>query len=141
MPIVITITVWWHSELFPTIMMYISMHLCLVLAAGNDFSSAKELKAEIRSVYAERDRLEGLVKKLQALSTGSGLDLTRMKEQHNHIKLELQERAAQYGEQHCHSTHSIHENPDLEDSLAQGGAISSYVSAENILSKFGRFHY
>ncbi|XP_039504847.1 disrupted in schizophrenia 1 protein [Pimephales promelas] len=64
--------------------------------SGNDFSSAKELKAEIRSVYAERDRLEGLVKKLQALSTGSGLDLTRMKEQHNHIKLELQERAAQY---------------------------------------------
>ncbi|CAM4728021.1 unnamed protein product [Leuciscus chuanchicus] len=64
--------------------------------SGNDFSSAKELKAEIRSVYGERDRLEALVKKLQALSTGSGLDLTRMKEQHNHIKLELQEREAQY---------------------------------------------
>ncbi|KAK7139721.1 hypothetical protein R3I94_012390 [Phoxinus phoxinus] len=64
--------------------------------SGNDFSSAKELKAEIRSVYGERDRLEGLVKKLQALSTGSGLDLTRMKEQHSHIKLELQEREAQY---------------------------------------------
>ncbi|XP_056088661.1 disrupted in schizophrenia 1 protein isoform X2 [Rhinichthys klamathensis goyatoka] len=62
--------------------------------SGNDFSSAKQLKAEIRSVYGERDRLEGLVKKLQALSTG--LDLTCMKEQHNHIKLELQERAAQY---------------------------------------------
>ncbi|XP_077073491.1 disrupted in schizophrenia 1 protein isoform X2 [Siphateles boraxobius] len=64
--------------------------------SGNDFSSAKELKAEIRSVYGERDRLEGLVKKLQTLSTGSGLDLTRMKEQHNHIKLELQDREAQY---------------------------------------------
>ncbi|XDV49811.1 hypothetical protein PO909_018991, partial [Leuciscus waleckii] len=74
--------------------------------SGNDFSSAKELKAEIRSVYGERDRLEALVKKLQALSTGSGLDLTRMKEQHNHIKLELQEREAQYGEQHSHTHHS-----------------------------------
>lgn len=68
----------------------------LAAISGNDFTSAKELKAEIRSVYGERDRLEGLVRKLQALSTGSGHDLTRMKEQHNQIKLELQEREAQY---------------------------------------------
>ncbi|XP_016314136.1 disrupted in schizophrenia 1 protein isoform X2 [Sinocyclocheilus anshuiensis] len=68
----------------------------LVAISGNDFSSAKELKAEIRSVYGERDRLEGLKRKLQALSTGSGRDLSRMKEQHNQIKLELQEREAQY---------------------------------------------
>ncbi|ROI46715.1 Disrupted in schizophrenia 1 protein [Anabarilius grahami] len=68
----------------------------LAAISGNDFGSAKELKAEIRSVYGERDRLEGLVRKLQALSTGSGDDLTRMKEQHNQIKLELQEREAQY---------------------------------------------
>lgn len=70
----------------------------MVLAAGNDFSSAKELKAEIRSAYGERDRLEGLERKLKTLSTGSGRDLSRMKEQHNQIKLELQEREAQYGE-------------------------------------------
>ncbi|XP_067278382.1 disrupted in schizophrenia 1 protein [Pseudorasbora parva] len=68
----------------------------VTLPSGNDFSSAKELKAEIRSVYGERDRLEGLVRKLQALSTESGHDLTRMKEQHNQIKLELQETEAQY---------------------------------------------
>ncbi|XP_048059900.1 disrupted in schizophrenia 1 protein isoform X5 [Megalobrama amblycephala] len=68
----------------------------LAAISGNDFGSAKELKAEIRSVYGERDRLEGLVRKLQALSTGSGDDLTRMKEQHSQIKLELQEREAQY---------------------------------------------
>ncbi|XP_067241741.1 disrupted in schizophrenia 1 protein isoform X3 [Chanodichthys erythropterus] len=68
----------------------------LAAISGNDFGSAKELKAEIRSVYGERDRLEGLVRKLQALSTGSGDDLTRMKEQHSRIKLELQEREAQY---------------------------------------------
>ncbi len=72
-----------------------SLHLC---AAGNDFSSAKELKAEIRSAYGERDRLEGLERKLKTLSTGSGRDLSRMKEQHDQIKQEQQEREAQYGE-------------------------------------------
>uniref|UniRef100_A0A671PMN2 DISC1 scaffold protein n=1 Tax=Sinocyclocheilus anshuiensis TaxID=1608454 RepID=A0A671PMN2_9TELE len=71
----------------------------LAAISGNDFSSAKELKAEIRSAYGERDRLEGLErKKLKTLHKGSGRDLSRMKEQHNQIKLELQEREAQYGE-------------------------------------------
>ncbi|XP_059372937.1 disrupted in schizophrenia 1 protein-like isoform X2 [Carassius carassius] len=68
----------------------------LVAISGNDFSSAKELKTEIRSAYGERDRLEGLKRKLKTLSTGSGYDLSRMKEQHNQIKVELQEREAQY---------------------------------------------
>ncbi|KAL1263660.1 hypothetical protein QQF64_006399, partial [Cirrhinus molitorella] len=68
----------------------------LTAISGNDFSSAKELKAEIRNAYGERDRLEGLERKLQTLSTGSGRDLSRMKEQHNQIKLELQEREGQY---------------------------------------------
>ncbi|XP_016096748.1 disrupted in schizophrenia 1 protein-like isoform X2 [Sinocyclocheilus grahami] len=72
----------------------------LAAISGNDFSSAKELKAEIRSAYGERDRLEGLERKLErklkTLRTGSGRDLSRMKEQHNQIKLELQEREAQY---------------------------------------------
>ncbi|XP_016344703.1 disrupted in schizophrenia 1 protein-like [Sinocyclocheilus anshuiensis] len=70
----------------------------LAAISGNDFSSAKELKAEIRSAYGERDRLEGLERKLKTLHKGSGRDLSRMKEQHNQIKLELQEREAQYGE-------------------------------------------
>ncbi|XP_052428741.1 disrupted in schizophrenia 1 protein isoform X2 [Carassius gibelio] len=65
----------------------------LAALSGNDFSSAKELKAEIRSAYDERDRLE---RKLKTLSTGSGRDLSHMKEQHNQIKLEIQEREAQY---------------------------------------------
>uniref|UniRef100_A0A8C2BWU9 DISC1 scaffold protein n=1 Tax=Cyprinus carpio TaxID=7962 RepID=A0A8C2BWU9_CYPCA len=68
----------------------------LAALSGNDFCSAKELKAEIRSAYGERDRLEGLERKLKTLSTGSGRDLSRMKEQHKQIKLELQEREAQY---------------------------------------------
>ncbi|KAF4106138.1 hypothetical protein G5714_013800 [Onychostoma macrolepis] len=68
----------------------------LTAISGNDFSSAKELKADIRSAYGERDRLEGLERKLKTLSAGSGRDLSHMKEQHNQIKLELQEREAQY---------------------------------------------
>lgn len=119
------------------------MHLCFVLAAGNDFSSAKELKAEIRSVYGERDRLEALVKKLQALSTGSGLDLTRMKEQHNHIKLELQEREAQYGEQHSHTPHegeTLFIRTQTLKSRRHRGEPFLHVSAENVF-KFCRFHY
>ncbi|XP_051503800.1 disrupted in schizophrenia 1 protein-like [Myxocyprinus asiaticus] len=68
----------------------------LTAITGNDFSSAKQLKAEIRSVYSERDRLEGLLRKLKTISTGSGPDLTHMKHQHNQIKLELQQREDQY---------------------------------------------
>lgn len=49
-------------------------------------------------MYGERDRLETLVRKLQTLSTGSGQELTRMKEKLNQIKLELQRREAQCGE-------------------------------------------
>uniref|UniRef100_A0A673M4C5 DISC1 scaffold protein n=1 Tax=Sinocyclocheilus rhinocerous TaxID=307959 RepID=A0A673M4C5_9TELE len=41
----------------------------LAAISGNDFSSAKELKAEIRSAYGERDRLEGLERKLKTLRT------------------------------------------------------------------------
>ncbi|XP_052006612.1 disrupted in schizophrenia 1 protein-like [Xyrauchen texanus] len=68
----------------------------LTAISGNDFSSAKQLKAEIRSVYSERDRLEGLLRKLKTISTGSGPDLSHMKQQHNQIKLELQQRDDQY---------------------------------------------
>ncbi|XP_056617292.1 disrupted in schizophrenia 1 protein isoform X2 [Triplophysa dalaica] len=67
----------------------------LAAVSGNDFSSAKELKTEIRNVSAERDRVETLVRKLQTLSSGSGQELTRMKEKLNQIKLDLQRREAQ----------------------------------------------
>lgn len=68
----------------------------LAAISGNDFSSAKELKAEIRNVYGERDRLETLLRKLHTLSTGSGQELTRMKEKQNQVKLDLQWREAQH---------------------------------------------
>lgn len=67
----------------------------LAAISGNDFSTARELKTEIRNVYGERDRLEMLVKKLQTLSTGSGQELTQMKEKLNQIKLDLQRRETQ----------------------------------------------
>ncbi|XP_062375448.1 disrupted in schizophrenia 1 protein isoform X2 [Sardina pilchardus] len=64
--------------------------------SGNDFSSAKELKAEMKAVYGERDRLEGLARKLQALSGGGSQDLARMKEQHGQLKQDLEHREAQH---------------------------------------------
>ncbi|XP_059421657.1 disrupted in schizophrenia 1 protein [Carassius carassius] len=86
-----------HRRVSETETQLLALHEAkLVALSGNDFSSAKELKAEIRSAYDERDRLEGLERKLKTLSTGSGRDLSHMKEQHNQIKVELQEREAQY---------------------------------------------
>ncbi|KAL6487662.1 hypothetical protein MHYP_G00042880 [Metynnis hypsauchen] len=68
----------------------------LAAISGSDFNTAKELKAEMRSVYEERDHLEGLAKRLQTLSAGSAHDLAHMKEQHSQLKKELQKREAQY---------------------------------------------
>lgn len=66
--------------------------------AGNDFGSAKELKAEMKAVYQERDRLEGLAKRLHSLSSGNSQELARMKEQQQQLRLELERREAQHGE-------------------------------------------
>lgn len=66
--------------------------------AGNDFSSAKELKAEMKAVYLERDRLEALAKRLHSLSSGSSQELARMKEQRQQLRQELEQRETQHGE-------------------------------------------
>lgn len=66
--------------------------------AGNDFSSAKELKAEMKVVYQERDRLEALAKRLHSLSSGSSQELARTKEQRQQLRQELEQREAQHGE-------------------------------------------
>uniref|UniRef100_A0AAY4E9A3 Disrupted in schizophrenia 1 protein n=1 Tax=Denticeps clupeoides TaxID=299321 RepID=A0AAY4E9A3_9TELE len=68
----------------------------MVAISGNDFSSAKELKAEMKLVYTERDRLEALAKRLQALSCGSSQDLAHMKEQHRQVKQDLLQGEAQH---------------------------------------------
>ncbi|RXM99742.1 Disrupted in schizophrenia 1-like [Acipenser ruthenus] len=51
----------------------------MVAISGNYFSTAKDLKEEIRSLSSEKDRLEELIKKLQALSTDNdrALDMTK----------------------------------------------------------------
>ncbi|XP_056327397.1 disrupted in schizophrenia 1 protein [Danio aesculapii] len=100
----------------------------LTAVSGNDFSSAKELKAEIRSVYRERDRLELLHRKLQTLSKGSGLDLSRMKERHKHIKLELQDGEAQYGEKRSTFT--------LFSFLTHGGDVELQIRRTDLLLTF-----
>uniref|UniRef100_A0A674C322 DISC1 scaffold protein n=1 Tax=Salmo trutta TaxID=8032 RepID=A0A674C322_SALTR len=68
----------------------------LAAISGNAFSSAKELKAEMRAVYGERDRLELLVKRLHRLSFGNSQDLAKMKTQQQQLKLELEARQAQH---------------------------------------------
>uniref|UniRef100_A0A3Q3GCV8 Disrupted in schizophrenia 1 protein-like n=1 Tax=Labrus bergylta TaxID=56723 RepID=A0A3Q3GCV8_9LABR len=70
----------------------------LASISGNDFSSAKELKAEMKAVYLERDRLEALAKRLHSLSAGSSQELSRMKEQRQQLRQELEQREAVHGE-------------------------------------------
>lgn len=66
----------------------------LAAISGNDFSSAKELKAEMRAVYQEQGRLEALAKRLHSLSSGSSEELARMKEQRQQLRQELEQREA-----------------------------------------------
>lgn len=65
---------------------------------GNDFSSAKALKAELKAVYVERDRLEALAKRLHSLSAGGSSDLASMKERRRQLRHELDLRTQQHGE-------------------------------------------
>ncbi|XP_029305996.1 disrupted in schizophrenia 1 protein [Cottoperca gobio] len=68
----------------------------LAAISGNDFSSAKELKAEMKAVYLERDRLDALAKRLHSLSSGSSQELASMKEQRQQLRQELQQKEAQH---------------------------------------------
>ncbi|XP_077960160.1 disrupted in schizophrenia 1 protein isoform X3 [Gasterosteus aculeatus] len=68
----------------------------LAAISGNDFSSAKELKAEMKAVFLERDRLDALAKRLHSLSWGSSQELGRMKEQRQQLREELEQREAQH---------------------------------------------
>ncbi|KAI9519899.1 hypothetical protein NQZ68_022926 [Dissostichus eleginoides] len=68
----------------------------LAAISGNDFSSAKEMKAEMKAVYLERERLDALAKRLHSLSSGSSQELARMKEQRQQFRQELEQREAQH---------------------------------------------
>ncbi|KAL6101606.1 disc1 [Pungitius sinensis] len=68
----------------------------LAAISGNDFSSAKELKAEMKAVLLERDRLDALAKRLHSLSSGSSQELGRMKAQRQQLREELAQREAQH---------------------------------------------
>ncbi|MBN3308071.1 DISC1 protein, partial [Amia calva] len=64
--------------------------------SGSHFTTAKELKVEIKSLYSERDRLEGLIKKMQALSVGNQRDLEKIKEDYRMLKQELGQKEAEF---------------------------------------------
>lgn len=80
---------------------------CARSLAGNDFGSAKELKAEMKAVYLERDRLEALAKRLNSLSSGSSQELARMKEQRQQLRQELERQEAQHGESQEHHQRDV----------------------------------
>uniref|UniRef100_A0A3B3U7K9 DISC1 scaffold protein n=1 Tax=Poecilia latipinna TaxID=48699 RepID=A0A3B3U7K9_9TELE len=75
----------------------------LAAISGNDFGCAKELKAEMKAVYLERDRLEALARRLHSLSSGSSQELARMKEQRQQLRLELEHREALHAKFKCES--------------------------------------
>lgn len=91
--------------------------------AGNDFSSAKELKAEMKAVYQERDRLEALAKRLHSLSLGSSQELVRMKEQRQQLREELEQKEARHGESRspawAHLMAFPHHHHDTPDTFAE----------------------
>ncbi|XP_077438072.1 disrupted in schizophrenia 1 protein isoform X2 [Vanacampus margaritifer] len=71
----------------------------LAAISGNDFSSAKELKAAMKAVNQEQERLEALAKRLHSLSSGSSQELARMKEQRQQLRQELEQREVQHESQ------------------------------------------
>ncbi|XP_035256540.1 disrupted in schizophrenia 1 protein isoform X2 [Anguilla anguilla] len=68
----------------------------LAAISGSDFSSARELKVELKALCGERERLESLARRLQALSSASSRELARMKSEHGLLQHDLQHRRAQY---------------------------------------------
>uniref|UniRef100_A0AAV2JLB1 Uncharacterized protein n=1 Tax=Knipowitschia caucasica TaxID=637954 RepID=A0AAV2JLB1_KNICA len=68
----------------------------LAAISGNDFGSAKELRAEMRAVTLERERLEVLSRRLQTLSCSSREELTRLKTQRGELREERERSQAQH---------------------------------------------
>ncbi|KAK1791359.1 hypothetical protein P4O66_013378, partial [Electrophorus voltai] len=66
------------------------------ISGGNDFSSAEEVKAEMKSLYRERECLDSLSKRMLALSTASNQNLVCVKEQQSQLKEEQQKNFAQH---------------------------------------------
>ncbi|RXN00585.1 Disrupted in schizophrenia 1 protein [Acipenser ruthenus] len=68
----------------------------MVSISGNDFSTAKDLKEEMRSLSLEKDRLEELIKKLQPLRTGNDRSFDMTKEDYIRVKRELELKKTQF---------------------------------------------
>uniref|UniRef100_A0A4W4HCZ5 Uncharacterized protein n=1 Tax=Electrophorus electricus TaxID=8005 RepID=A0A4W4HCZ5_ELEEL len=77
----------------------------LATISGNDFSSAEEVKAEMKSLYRERECLDSLSKRMLALSTASNQNLVCVKEQQSQLKEEQQKNFAQHGERYPFGRH------------------------------------
>ncbi|XP_041108797.1 disrupted in schizophrenia 1 protein-like isoform X2 [Polyodon spathula] len=74
-----------------------TLHEAKVVAiSGNDFSTAKDLKEEMRSLSLEKDRLEELIKKLHLLRIGNDRSLDMTKEDYIRVKQELKLKKTQF---------------------------------------------
>ncbi|KAJ8248387.1 hypothetical protein GJAV_G00241490 [Gymnothorax javanicus] len=87
--------------------------------SGSDFSGARELKAEFKAVSGERDWLESLARRLQALSLGNSRELARMKSEHALLQQNLKRTQAQYESSQKEST--LKYAQQLEDKLHSHG--------------------
>jgi len=65
--------------------------------AGSNFSTAKDLTEEIRSLTSEKEGLEGLLNELLVLSTRNVRKLERIKDDYTRLKQELEQGEAAFG--------------------------------------------
>lgn len=72
-------------------------HSLLQCATGNNFSTAKELTEEIRTLTSEREGLEGLLDKLRVLSSRNVQKLGSVKEDYSKLRRELDQGETAYG--------------------------------------------
>ncbi|XP_026882943.2 disrupted in schizophrenia 1 protein isoform X2 [Electrophorus electricus] len=96
------------------------------ISGGNDFSSAEEVKAEMKSLYRERECLDSLSKRMLALSTASNQNLVCVKEQQSQLKEEQQKNFAQHEQNLKENTVKYSEL--LEDILHSHGHCSRSYS-------------
>ncbi|KAF7254442.1 hypothetical protein EYD10_00330, partial [Varanus komodoensis] len=70
----------------------------MLAVSGGNFCIAKDLAEEIKSLMAERDRLEKLLSEWSLLSSQNAQNLERMKESHKRLKEDMEQGQAAFGE-------------------------------------------
>ncbi|XP_051852532.1 disrupted in schizophrenia 1 protein-like [Antechinus flavipes] len=69
----------------------------MLAVSGNNFSTAKDLVEEIRSLISEKEGLEGLINKLLVPVARNVRKLERIKEDYNRLRQEIEQGETAYG--------------------------------------------